>query len=197
VDRGFDDILDDLDFAGTVHLEGRKADWGFLFDATFVALESETDLPPVGAFPGGAFLAEPEIMVLETIGFRRFGSNGKHVDVLFGSRYMDIDVDVTPPLPLPPVTGQEDWTDGLLGARLSTELSDKWSLSLRGDLSAGGSDLTVNALALFRRQFKGHMGLVVGYHMMDVDYEDGSGADLFVFDAQMAGPILGFNIHWD
>ncbi len=197
LDIGFDDILDQVDFAGTVHFEGRNADWGFLLDATYVTLKSETDLPPIGEFPGGDFLTDTDITVLEGIGYRRIGTRENRVDLLFGVRYMEIDTDLTPPSSIPMVSGKADWTDVLVGARLSTDLSEKWSLLLRGDVAAGGSDLTVNASALFVRQFKGRMGLVVGYRVMDVDYEDGSGADLFVFDAKMAGPILGFNIHWD
>jgi hypothetical protein len=197
VDIGFDDILDDLDFAGTVHFEGRNADWGFLLDATFVALESEDDLPPIGAFPGGAFVAETDITVVEAMGYHRFPSSGKNVDLLFGARYMDVDNDLTPPTPLPTVGGSADWTDGLVGARLWTELSTKWSLILRGDLSAGGSDLTWSASSLFHRQFKRRAGLVVGYRVMDVDYEDGSGSSLFAFDAQIACPLFGFKLHWD
>ncbi len=38
---GFDDILDSLDFAGTVHFEGRQAKWGFLFDYSLIKLEEE------------------------------------------------------------------------------------------------------------------------------------------------------------
>lgn len=197
VDIGFGDILDQVDFAGTIHFEGRNTNWGFLLDATYVTLESETDLPPIGDFPGGDFLTNTDITVLEGLGYRRLRTRKNRVDLLFGARYMSIDNDLTPPSPIPMVSGKADWTDILVGARLSTDLSEKWSLLLRGDVSTGGSDLTVNASALFHRQFKRRMGLVVGYRVMDVDYEDGSGADLFAFDAQMAGPILGFNIHWD
>ncbi len=41
-----------------------------------------------------------------------------------------------------------------------------------------------------------HVGLFGGYRALYIDYEDGSGANLFKFDFTMHGPLLGFDIRW-
>ena len=43
VDLGFSDILDALDFAGTLRLEGHRGRWGFFFDGTYLHLSKEID----------------------------------------------------------------------------------------------------------------------------------------------------------
>ena len=196
VDLGFDDILDNLDFAGTVHFEGRQAKWGFLFDYSLIKLKMEEDAPPMGTFPGGLFVVDMDINMVEVAGTRSFALEHGHVDVLFGARYMDIDNTITPPTPLPTISGAQDWTDAMAGARISARLAKHWSLLLRGDISSGGSDLSWNVSTVFRREWR-RVHLVMGYRLLDVDYKDGAGSTLFVFDAQMAGPIVGVNIHWD
>lgn len=40
-------------------------------------------------------------------------------------------------------------------------------------------------------RFSRSAALLVGYRFLDVDYEQGSGEDLFKFDVQFSGPEIG------
>ena len=66
----------------------------------------------------------------------------------------------------------------------------------RGDIGFGGSEQPWNLAGLFNYQPWKHVSLLFGYRYKDVDYEDGSGADLFKYDVSMYGPLLGVNFVW-
>jgi hypothetical protein len=40
-------------------------------------------------------------------------------------------------------------------------------------------------------QLKPNTTLLIGYGVLDVDYDDGSGANLFEYDITTSGPIIG------
>ncbi len=132
-----------------------------------------------------------------SIGIRRFRgpSTSSSFQIIYGVRYWEIDTEIR----LNGVflsDGSQDWVGGFVGGRIFSDLTDKWMLIARGDIGAGGSDLTWNFSTLLVRSFQGRTSLAFGYRFLDVDYEDGSGADLFRFDAQLSGPIVGINISW-
>ncbi len=132
-----------------------------------------------------------------SIGIRRFrGSRTSSAfQIIYGVRYWEIDTEIR--LNGVFVTdGSQDWVDGFVGGRVFSDLTDNWMLIARGDIGAGGSDLTWNISTMLVRNFQGRTSLAFGYRFLDVDYEDGSGADLFKFDVQMSGPIVGLNISW-
>ena len=54
-----------------------------------------------------------------------------------------------------------------------------------------GSDFTWNFLAFMGYEFTRHVAFLVGYRILSINYEEGSGHDLFVYDVTMSGPILG------
>ena len=84
----------------------------------------------------------------------------------------------------------------MLGARYVWALTEKLNLMARGDIGFGGSDFTWNLAGLFEFQPWKHVSFLAGYRYMSVDYEDGAGPDLFKYDVDMHGPLLGLNILW-
>ena len=191
LDVSFGDLLDELDFGGVVFFQGRKGRWGFFVDAAYAKFSSEGDLPGLGTFETGA-----TIIALELAGFYRFGDERTSVDLIFGTRYMDMDTEISPPIGSS-VSDAQNWGDAMVGGRVRTDLLDKWWLSVRADVSAGGSDLTWNLVTILGRTVSEKISWGFGYRIMDIDYEDGSGSDLFVLDAQMSGPMVGLNIHFE
>ena len=187
VDVSFGDVIDDLDFMFDAHFEARHENgWGILVEPTFIILES------AGEAPGGDVLVENTIVMFEGMVTKGFGQSDRGLALIFGARYMNIEVEIEPALP-PTIEQDKSWTDAVVGLLYQPVLSDRWSLSLRGDVGAGGSDLAWNATALAFVDLTRHSKLVFGYRHMDIDYEDGSGSDLFGFDASLSGPIIGFD----
>jgi hypothetical protein len=126
--------------------------------------------------------------------------------VLFGFRYVTMDVELEtgglplpPPLPSPSIRKQasQDWIDPYVGLRLELPMSEKWTFFGRSDIGGFGvgSDFAWNIAALFQRELTRRTSLIFGAGLLDVDYEDGSGQDLFVYDIRHQGLIMALNFH--
>ena len=196
LDVSFGDVLDVLDFAAELHVEGMKDNtWGFFVDGTYLKLGPEAKQGPIDIRIGYKY------WLWEAGGVYRANSwatdNGHAaVDLLLGGRYTSMDVDLDfQKLPLPNVGGSASWTDLIVGARLVADIADNWSLVLRGDLGGfgigGSSNLSAQGILLARWNFQPDWNLVVGYRALYQDYESGSGANKFAYDGTTHGPVLG------
>jgi hypothetical protein len=194
MDVSFSEIFDNLNGALIVHFEGLKnKQWGFFVDLNWI------NLNPKESTPLGEIDIDFTEILLELAGFYRFSSNGPHkFDVLGGIRYSSMDVELDFPGPPPSVDDRQDWVDPFIGVRWLWSMAEKWELTLRGDIGGFGigSDFTANAAGLIDYQPWKHVSLFVGYRALYQDYEDGSGAEKFAFDATMQGPGVGLNIKW-
>lgn len=72
----------------------------------------------------------------------------------------------------------------------------KWALTLRGDI--GGfdirSDLTCNLVSTVQFHLARKVTLVAAYRVLDINCDQGSGTNRFVFDVQMHAPMIGVNL---
>ncbi len=205
VDVSFGDILDNLDFGGMVHLEARNGKWGFFLDPTYMKLSADGD--------AGPFEADVEVeMTLVEFGVlyrlleRPIGAESGRtfsLDLLGGGRYTDLEVelDIEGPFGVDPsFDGSKDWLDPMVGAAVQVDLNEKLAFRVRGDIGGFGigsaSDLTWNLLAALGYEFSERTTLWLGYRILDVDYDEGSGSDLFEYDISMSGPIAGLSIRF-
>ena len=192
VDVDFGDILDDLEFGGSVHMEAQRGKWGLFLDPTYVKMESGGDSVDV----------DTKLALIEFGGFyevldRDLGSSGRFHVVgapLVGLRwtYLDVDIDFDGG---PNAGGSEDWLDLFIGWRSTFTLSPKWTLNTRTDIGGfdigDSSDFTWNSQILFGYQMTKRATLLFGYRSLDVDYDHGSGSSLFGYDITTSGPVIG------
>ncbi len=204
VDVDFGDILDNLDFAGEVHLEAKRGKWGLFFDPTYVkvGMSGNNGLTSVDV--------ESKFVMIEIGGFyevldRDLGSSGRFHVVgapLIGLRwiYLSVDVDFSGGPPIPDVDESEDWLDLFVGWRSTFTLSPKWTLHTRTDIGGfdigGSSDFAWNSQILFGYQMTKRSTLMFGYRSLDVDYDSGSGSSLFKYDVTSSGPVIGTMIRF-
>ena len=190
----FNDIASNLEGIFTVHFEGmHKSGFGFLTDVEYLNLGGQQ------ATPGPAPLTldvDFTLVMAELAGIYRIKLDENALDLIYGGRYYGLDTEIDIVGPPPRVDKDKDWVDAMLGARYIWTITDKWDFVARGDISFGGSELAYNFAGLFNYQPWKHVSLLFGYRYMDVDYEDGSGADLFKYDVTMYGPLLGLNFVW-
>ena len=188
VDASFGDIFDQLEFVITGHAEAKKGDWTVFFDGTYLELGIDESEGPV------SIDLDVTMALVELGGTYRFYEipQGGGVEALAGFRYtyMDNEIDFTPGSS---GDADESWVDPFVGLRAFIDLSEKITLSLRGDVGGFGvgSDFTANGLALLGYQPRDWINLVAGYRVLYQDYSDGSGANEFAWDMTMHGPMLG------
>ena len=205
VDLSFGDILEDLDFGAMAHIEARHGKWGFFLDPAYIKLKTDGDVGPFNAD------VETEMMLVEFgVLYRLFerpinAESGQafSLDLLGGARYTDLqgEIDVEGPLGInPSFDGSKDWIDPIVGGVVQVDLTEKLAFRVRGDIGGfnigSGSDLAWNVLASLGYSLSERTTLWLGYRILDVDYDDGSGSDLFEYDVSMSGPIAGLAIRF-
>ena len=86
-----------------------------------------------------------------------------------------------------------DWIEPFVGGRVTLRFSNRAAVIVRGDAGGFGvgSDLTWSLVGTFQYYLSRAVSLDIGYRVLDIDYDQGSGANLFRFDVRMHGPLFG------
>lgn len=178
-------------------------------------LRTKGPVPGVGAAVGAAVDMKFQMAILEAGAAYEIGSLGPVAfDVLAGARYwyqkLDVGLDSAGTVNLGDLvvggtraiarSGSVDWIDAFAGLRARVELAPNHHLQLRGDLGAGGSKFTWQALAAYAYDFKTTNGVtysaVIGYKALYVDYVQGSGLSRYEFDMLQHGPVVGLSVRF-
>jgi hypothetical protein len=194
VDVGFDDILDNLDWGLMGAYRGERGPWAIGLDVQYLAVES--DVAGLGPNEGTRLEVEGDQLIVQLDGGYALTDS---LSAYAGARFWRVDSDVTirsgGPLGQVLTAGRtEDWIDPVIGLRYAAPLSERWLFVAKGDIGGFGvgSDFSwhVTVFAAWRATQRGH--LILGYRHIDVDYDDGSGADRFLWDLALGGPTVGF-----
>ena len=119
----------------------------------------------------------------------------------FGTRYNRMSMELSGVGPLGNEradSGTQDWWDPIFGGTVTEPFAQKFSFDLRADVGGFdvGSDLTWQLEPAVSWHFKEWGSAQVGYRVLYVDYDHGSGTDEFVYDVQVQGPQLGLTVHF-
>ena len=192
----FSDLFDNLESAFIVHFEGmHKSNWGFLIDIDYLDVSNGVNLPGPIDIPANV---DFDATLAEFSGLYRIDQGDHSYDLIAGLRYTKLENKVTVTSGPTLVDASADWLDPLIGVRWRWGFADQWSLVARGDAGGFGigSDIALQGLAIIDWQPFKYVSFLAGYRAIYQDYEDGSGPDLFRFDATMHGPLLGVNFRW-
>jgi hypothetical protein len=197
----FRDVVDRLDFAGLVHVEGQKGKAGLFFDLAYFDFNDDPRTLDLTALPLTATVrGDFEVTLLEAGGIYDPGGEGEGFALLFGTRVLDLDqeLDITlSPLPVTTRVGASaTLVDALLGFRHVSRFGRAWTLAVRGDASSGGTDLTWNGQVLFGYRFgeSERYSFLIGYRHLDVELEDDVETADLKTEMTMSGLITGFRI---
>lgn len=186
VDQSFSDVVSHLDLGAMMRLEGQGARWGISFDVAYVNLSETTK-------PGDAEVTSEQINAELDATYRV----NDHFQALVGGRFWKLnnDVDFANPV-LNDVDAERDWLDPVVGFIAKAPMGDHWEFRFRGDVGGfgAGSDLSWQAELAFGWKVNEKFTLVLGYRVLEVDYDSGSGAREFVYDVSQQGPGIGFAI---
>jgi hypothetical protein len=187
VDASFSDILDNLNIALSANMELSKGKFFVVLDTMYAQLEMDIAGPGGGA--AGATIEIDLVIADLNVGY----SVNENFGLYAGLRYYDQDIGVTPNM-LPTVTLGDNWTDFILGFRVSSDLGEKWSFIGKLDGAVGGDSNSAWYLqAVLARHFGTNKHLDLGWRYYDVDYESGSGLSRFKWDVTHTGPVIGFS----
>ena len=185
VDVPFSDIIDNLDFAAMVHFDMRNDHWVLMSDLFYVDLEGSNNIAL-----GTATVAVQQTLFEVAGGYRV----SPIVTLLAGARWVDLEnrIRYTGQILDEEVSAGKSWIDPFVGAHLMTPLSERWWFGARGDIGGfgAGSDLAWQAYADIGFRASKVVSIILGYRAIDMDYEDGSGRDLFRYDMLIAGPQI-------
>jgi outer membrane receptor protein involved in Fe transport len=188
-DLSFSDIVDNLEFGFMGTYRASKDRYSITFDALYMGLGVTQE--------GRNGLLKGDIDV-DQIGLAvDFGyALSERFTLLAGLRYTDLDTQIKASGPLGNTLSGEDqqsWVDPVIGAKYSWPLSDRWSATLRGDFGGFGvgSEFAMQGIATLRWQVSPRTGVLLAYRYLEMDYEDGSGDDFFMYDMTISGPAMG------
>jgi hypothetical protein len=192
-DTEFSDLVDTLDTSLQLHFEGVGERWGLFADVTYIELSDSVE----GELGFGRLDVELEETTIEGGLIWRPGGGADGLDVLVGARYLGVDEVYRLEIGALPDPYQrrldEGYLDALGGLRYQVPLSPRWVLSLKGDVSAGGTDLTWTTQGLLGWRFGAHRNSAVlaGYRYRDLEYGK---ADVLDVEKTLSGFILGVRI---
>ena len=122
------------------------------------------------------------------VAYRVIDEDMAHLDLLAGARYFKLDLDFEADVGANKIrySDSEDVLDGIMGAQVIFDLSEKWYLSGYADVGAGDSKLTWQAWPGVGYRFD-NVDAVAGYRHLKWETDDG---DTFE-DLSFSGPTLG------
>ncbi|MGB5337883.1 MAG: hypothetical protein WBO06_02185 [Gammaproteobacteria bacterium] len=202
IDIDFDELWDNLDMAFMGGLTARKGKWSLMLDPVYLkesGSEGWVETIPVGPlnvptnFEGRVKL---ESWITNVgVGYELMRTDKARLDVLAGARYLSMDVDVELDLMNVITTASDrvsvsehNW-DAIVGLEGSIDLADRWSLLYRGDVGAGDSDFTANAVAAVAYEFSWGQ-VIAGYRYLHYEFDDDN-VGVLVNDMDIKGPLLG------
>lgn len=184
----FEDVVDKVDSAFLIHGEGQGDEFGVFSDFIFLGLEDSNQRQSVRTETD----IDARIFEVAAV-WAPNAERGRGFETFAGLRMIDMDVTFQ----LIPneisilrarIDGDDMYADLMLGARYTVPLSDRWSLTLRGDGSWGGTNGTWNASAVALYQMRNGAWAFGWRHLdIDLDIHDGS-----TFGVALDGPQVGY-----
>ena len=190
VDAGFDDLIENADFAFMLAAEARRGRFGVVTDFTYLGLSADGDTP--GRLFDDAEVESDTVFATVAGFYRAVAGDGLSLDAFAGARIWYVDTEIDLGAGLLPARGAEDdelWADPVVGLRWNKQLGRGFFLAGAADIGGFGvaSDFTWQLLGTLGYRFNDRFAARAGYRHLDVDYED----DGFVWDLELSGPILG------
>jgi hypothetical protein len=199
-------LFDSLEVAVTGRFEARKSNLILTFDLMYMSFAED------GTAPRGTDVEVDfsQLLLEFGAGYRlgewRLGSQARPslaLEVLGGARYVymhgELDIAGSGPLGLRlEVDGDVDWIEPFLGGRATLAFSKKLAFVVRGDIGGFGigSDFTWALIGALHYHVSRVVSLVAAYRVLDIDYDEGSGASRFEYDVLSHGPAFGVVLHF-
>jgi opacity protein-like surface antigen len=195
IEIDFSDLVDRLKFAFATHFEASKGQWGGIVDFNYAAIGDNqvVDIPILGTADYNF-----DIFYLDLLAFYRLPYDRHSFDVIFGTRYRNLKMDLRFTSGLNPGF-DVGWWDPLVGIRYIGKLHpEKLDVILNGKV--GGFDIGSQFTGEFSVGVKINLtpkiSMPVLYRYLHIQYQEGSGADFFNYHANEQGLLIGLGFNF-
>jgi hypothetical protein len=189
----FGDLLDVLDAAFMIHVEGGKGNWSAFGDLTYLKTSDSTEREALVVDSNSKQLFFDGAVAWWPVGA------GSNFNLYGGLRLSGFDDRYSFRLiinnaPVGERRSTRDYYDALVGLRYRFDFSDRWALLTRADTSFGDSEGTV----LLRANLAWTVGkrqqnrILFGYQYKTAEFRDGD----LKLDFDYQGPMAGFNFRF-
>lgn len=190
VDRGFDDLVDRLDFSGSLLGIGYRNHFVVWTQLDYIA--TDTDELDVDERPASGNVRLESDFFAGTLGFGYiFGEpNGRrHLDLLLGAKYLSVENDLTLGN-IGTFKRDKSYLDPVIIARPSFRISERWRFNPTIQLGGGvDADLIWELQPQLQFQINDNLGLRFGYRNMYYDLKSDNGQN--EFDGSYRGFVIG------
>lgn len=188
------ELLSSLDLALMFAFEVSNGKWTVDVDTSYADLGKEADLvsiQSVGAIDPSIELDARQTIFHGSVGYRVT----EKLDILAGVRGFHLSTAIDANVGRIADTSG-GWVDPIVGARFRSELGDKWTFGLRGDIGGFGvgSEFAWFVNLSASRRLTDRLALVLGYRAWGFDYE--GDRNLLNFDATMSGGGIGLTFRF-
>jgi hypothetical protein len=191
IDISFSDILEDLDGGIMGILAAQKGRWTLIADILYLSIHQETS--STANLIGIPAKLDVDVKLkgfVSTFGvaYRIIDDDVTSLDLLAGARYFNLDLDFDADVGASTIkySDSEDVLDGIIGAQVLIDLSERWYLSGYADVGAGDSQLTWQVWPGVGYRLE-KFDVVAGYRHLAWETDDGDTID----DLNFSGPMLG------
>jgi len=200
VNLKIDDILDSFKFGFMGAVAAQRNDWLMFADALYIDIgdtkRATANVGPIAVNVKGDIDLKAFASTFGA-GYRVAKTTNTTLHAIGGVRFLWFDgtvtIDATESIFGSPIDGQTirdkavdtSW-DAIIGLRGKTDLNDKWYVSYYGDIGAGNSDLTWQALVAVNYRMK-WADITLGYRYADWKLNDFKPFD----ELNLGGPFLG------
>lgn len=196
VDANAGDIFSKLQFGAMLYVEAQNDTWAITSDLLYMNLNQEAT--PTTIINSGEATAKQ--FGYELAGLYRiapFLESGLALRLNNISSELDIirnTIDGTESLN---ASLSKTWVDPVIVTRLTADIDDTWLFVFRGDFGGFGigSNFTWQVQGYVGYRFSTLFQTSIGYRIIGIDYDQGTGEDRFRYDMNTFGPNvrLGFN----
>ena len=196
IDVSFSDTLEDLEGGLMGVIAAQRGKWTLLADIIYLSIHQETS--STANFIGIPLKIDVDVKLkgfISTLGvaYRIIDDDVTSLDLMAGARYfrLDLDLDADVGGTNTKSSDSEDLLDGIIGAQVTINLSEKWYLSCYADVGTGDSKLTWQVWPGVGYRFE-NVDVVAAYRHLAWDSDDGHTID----DLSFSGPVLGLTFRF-
>ncbi len=204
IDVPFSDIFKNLDFSAMGNVEVTNGQWGVYFDGQYtktsqsMSVHSQTlgaDISSTGLSAGAFWRVYEMPLDGETV----FGGQQLFAfEPIVGLRWTQLKVDFM--FDRWSESRKLQWTDPFVGARIHTDLNDRWNLFAEADIGGFGAGTDFSAQGQAYLGYRTHIFnqpalLRAGYRALYQNYDGGDVLDhRFKWNVTQHGPVAGISL---